>query len=71
LNYVRAAFGSDVPAYVHVSVLADRLRKSPSELQPLLHELVAQGLAFHGFSAETYGLRHLPDGESTAISENH
>jgi hypothetical protein len=61
LELRRAAFGSDVPAFVNVAVLTDRLRKSPAELEQLLEDLVAQKLAFHGLSPPTHGVRPAPD----------
>src|SRR6266849_277580 len=57
LELRRAAYGKDVPSFVSVTVLTQRLRVSASELQPLLDQLAARRLILPGPTAGTYRIR--------------
>jgi hypothetical protein len=60
LELRRAAYGSDIPAYVSAVVLASRVGIDASELEQLLNRLVEQRLIFPGLTPGTYGIREWP-----------
>ena len=57
LELRRAAYGSEAASSVSVIVLAHRLSLSPSDLQPLLDDLLARKLIVPSLSTDSYRIR--------------